>query len=835
MVKDGRFVKAIPRTEYDYRPTIMASEGAVSRTYHSTRVRYPFVRKSYLENLNGDRKPELRGRESFVRVDWDTALGLVSKAILDTIDSHGNQGIFSSSYGGWAHGGVLTPNVLQGRFFNTIGGQSVTVGDYSGGASQVSLPHIVGDMEVYSRQTSWWQILKETEIFVLVGVDIDKNGRVEGRVTDHGMYPHWEAIQKAGVKFISINPQYTTTDQWMNAEWVKIVPNTDTALFLAMAYHIYTKGMHDQAFLDKYTVGAQRYIDYLVGKDPDGSPPKTPEWAAQITGLSADKIRELAELFITKRTEIAGAWSLQRAHHGEMVHWAMINFTCMTGAFGSPGGGVGFSWHWGQGGTLASGAILPGGIPQGKNPVAGICPAGRITEMLENPGKKFMRNGNTFTYPDVGMIYNAGNNVLSHQQDTNRLLKAMQKARTFVNQDPWWVASSRFADIVLPATTTVERDEVSSGNTYSNDKVFAMKKVIEPVGESLDDFEIFRRLAAIFGTEQQFTDGKEVMDIVKESYAKTSASKTTPFEKFWDVGVVQLPVPPEQRDWVRHGDFRTDPEKNPLQTRSGKVEMFSQSIDEMNIDDCPGMPKWLEPAEYLGNAKPGQVHVVSPHPYNRIHSQFAQAKIRAELNIQDREFVLISIEDARKHGIEDGDLVELSNERGAVIAGARVTDKIMEGVVSLYEGAWVQFDSKGRCNSGSINTLTSERRSSGLSQANTANTCIAFLKKAENVEGPNLAYEPPITFESEVVSLDENIYNLDRADGLAEKFTANMEPGEKIFYQRCTLCHVPQDPRSHTKKEWVGLTNSMFPRAGLEDEERKLVLEWLFENAKDGS
>ena len=101
--------------------------------------------------------------------------------------------------------------------------------------------------------------------------------------------------------------------------------------------------------------------------------------------------------------------------------------------------------------------------------------------MLENPGKDFTHNGTVHKYPDVHMIYNAGNNFASHQQDTNRLLKAMEKVHTVVCQDPWWTASARFADIVLPATSTLERDEISSGGTYSKDKVFAMRKAIEPL------------------------------------------------------------------------------------------------------------------------------------------------------------------------------------------------------------------------------------------------------------------------------------------------------------------------------------------------------------------
>ena len=833
VVQDGTFTKAIPRTEFDPRPTKMITEGTVSRTYHKTRVLYPYVRKSYLENLDGDRKPELRGKEPFVRVDWDTALDLTAKAILDTIDSHGNEGIFSSSYGGWAHGGVLTPNVLQGRFFNLIGGMSVTVSDYSGGAGQVVMPHILGDMEVYSRQTSWWQILQNTELFVLVGTDPHKNGRAEGGTTDHSMFPRWEVIRDSGVKFVSINPQFTTSDEWLRAEWMKIIPNTDTALFLAMSQHVHEKGMHDQTFLDKYTVGADRFISYLYGED-DGIK-KTPAWASKITGIPEEDIVALAEECATKRTQFAGSWAIQRAHHGEMPYWAITSFAAMTGQIGLPGGGVGFSWHWGQGGALFAQARAPGGLPQGRNRVVSFCPASRINEMLHNPGKEFRRNGGTFTYPDVQMIFNSGNNFMSHQQDTNELIRGMQKCHTVVCVDPWWVASANFADIILPATTTVERDEISSGGTYSKDKVFAMRQVIEPLGESLDDFEIFRRLAERFAVDSQFTDYMDRIDIIRAAYSKSTASEYTDFEEFWANGVVRVPQPTEEREWVRHGDFRRDPEAHPLSTRSGKVELYSEAIAEMELPDCPPMATWLEPAEYLGDAEEGQVHVVSPHPYNRIHSQFAQSDLRHELNVQDREFLLISKEDAESRGIADGDLVELYNDRGATIAGARVSDKIMPGVVSLYEGAWLSFDSKGRCNSGSINVLTSSRASSELSQACSANSCLAYMRKAEDVEGPNRAYEPPERLDQEVVSIPAETLGLERAYSITDSFMADMEPGERLYYEACTLCHIPQDPKSHTKLQWESITRSMFPNAGIEGEDQKLILDFLYRNAKDAS
>ncbi len=837
-VKNGK-IDSIAAQSSDKMPTPMLLDGVKARTYDKSRVAGPMVRKSYLEwamnGYRGSNHPERRGKEEFVRVSWETALGLSAKAILDTIEKYGNEGCFSSSYGGWSHAGIFRPNVLQGRFFNLLGGSSMTTGDYSAGAGQIILPMVMGDMEVYSAQTAWEQLRDNTELFVFVGCDPNKNNRIEYTVCDHEMYAGWDAIKAAGCKFLSINPQVTTTDEKMGSEWVRIVPNTDSALFMAMSYHLLSHNKHNQAFIDKYTVGFDRYAAYLNGKDADGSPAKTPEWAEKITGIPAARIRELAELMASKRTQIGVAWSLQRAHHGEMPYWAIVNFCCMLGNIGLPGQGVGFSWHYGGGGTAQSGGTAPRGMSQGRNAVKKICPASRISEMLLNPGKEFTYNGSKYTYPKkINLIYNAGVNFISHQQDLNELIRAMRTVQTVIVQEPWWTGSTRWADIVLAATSTVERNDISSAGTYSIDKIYAMKQIIAPVGEALDDFEIFRRLAELCGVEYAFTEGKTQLDYVKLAYEGSSAAKDTPFEQFWEAGMAPIKVPEAAHKWVRHADFRADPVKNPLHTPTGKIEMYSATIDKMQLSDMPPMPKWMPPAEYLGNAKKGDVHVVSPHPFNRLHSQMNNAEpVRKLYAVQTREPLTLSRQDAEAHGIKDGDLVELYNQRGAVVVGARVSDNIMPGVVSLYEGAWPQLDSKGRCNNGQINFITSSRRASGLTQATTANTCVASLRKCTDADkGGTRAFEPPKILEKRELKLDPKTLGLERAAKLRERATASLSPGEKIFFQRCTVCHGPRDPGQFTQKQWQGITQSMFPRAGLNDDEKKLVMDFLMKNAK---
>ncbi|MGS0689272.1 molybdopterin-dependent oxidoreductase [Shewanella sp. 30m-9] len=829
IVKEGVLIGVQPLKDIDPFPTKMLLEGILSRTYSDTRVKYPMVRKSYFENPLGDHKPHLRGKEPFIRVDWNTAMAMVSTAIANTIAKHGNQAIFSSSYGGWSHAGLMRPQTLQGRFFNLIGGQSACSGDYSAGASEVILPHVIGDMEVYSPQTAWQVIEDNTELMLLVGCDPYKTNRIEFRVADHAMHKHWQAFAEKGIEFISINPQQTQTDKAMGSEMINIRPNTDVALFTAMSFHIYQSDLYDKAYLDKYTVGFDRYLNYLKGVDDNT--PKTPEWAEEITGVSAKQIRKLAEQVVKKRTQICAGWSLQRAQHGEMIHWAIINFAAMAGKIGKPGEGAGFSWHYGNGGMPQSGKKMPAGLSQGRNPITARCPVVLISDMLNNPGSNYTRNGQTLKFPNAKLIYNAGNNLLSHQQNTNELIQALNNnVETIINQDPWWCASSLYADIVLPSTTTLERNDISSGGTYSNNKIYAMKQVIKPVGESWNDYEIFSALAKIFNVQQQFTENKTFMQHLKDAYAASDASES--FDSFWLKGVTHLSTPKTANDWVRHRDFYLDPAKHPLHTPSGKIELYCEQIESYHLPDCPPMPEWIPPAEWLGNAKPDQVHVLSPHPWMRLHSQMANADVNRYESVDGRQFALINKDDAAHRGIKDGDLIEVYNERGALLAGAKIADNVMPGVIYIHEGAWLQLDKKGRCNSGSINMLTSARPSSGLSQGTSANTCLAAFKKCLDPESPNKAYQAP---KIETLKQPFDIKSLGLAAALKSIKSVKQQvqsKGEKIFYHACTMCHAAPNPADHSYKQWQGITRSMFPRAGLNPDEQAEVLKFLQQHAK---
>jgi len=235
--------------------------------------------------------------------------------------------------------------------------------------------------------------------------------------------------------------------------------------------------------------------------------------------------------------------------------------------------------------------------------------------------------------------------------------------------------------------------------------------------------------------------------IYKRSYAKKSMGIS--FEKFWEEGVVKYDVPASAHNYVRHEAFRKDPIKNALKTETGKIQIFSDKFASFKYADFKGHPTWFEPAEWLGNkelTKKYPLHLVSPHPTYRVHSQLDNTWVQGAHKIQGREPIRISPNDAKKFGVKDGEIVEVYNDRGAVLAGVVITNTIRDGVVAIEEGAWYSPDNASeentRCNSGQANLLTSSRPTSSMAQATTANTVLVSIRKAGVVKA-NLAYMPP--------------------------------------------------------------------------------------------
>lgn len=698
--------------------------------HHATRVARPSIRKGWLES----RDRQHRGSDDFVELPWDEALDITAQEIERVRSSHGNGSIFGGSYG-WASAGRFHHAQSQvHRFLNGIGGYVASFGSYSTGCAQAIMPHVFGVEFLkftYENQDGWQTIHDHTETLVMFGGINSKNSKVSmGGVTEHATGDWLKRYIKDGMRCINVGPQRSDAPE--GCEWLPVRPGSDTALMLALAYVIQTEGFSDTAFLARCTVGFERFLPYLLGES-DGQP-KTPDWAAPLCGVAADDIRALARRMASTRTLITVAWSLQRAEHGEQPYWMSAVLAAMLGQIGLPGGGVGYGYG-AIGGIGKSFVGLRGmTFSQGRNPVKQVIPVARIGDMLRNPGQPFDFNGRHEPYPDIKLIYWAGGNPYHHHQDLNALHEAWKTPDTVIVNEPWWTATAKRADIVFPATTPYEREDIGRSNL--DDYLFHMPRLIPPVGEARDDYDIFAGLAARLGTEAEFTEGKTSQEWVAELYgtyremAADSGIEVPDLGTLRDQNWVHLPIQAKGPNRTLFAPFREDPDAAPLATPSGRIEIFSETIAGFGYADCPGHPVWLPPSEWLGHATAAHpLHLVSPQPADKLHSQLESAL--ADVPGARPEVLVIHPQDAKTRGIETGDLLRVFNARGACRARALVSDGVRSGVVALPTGAWYGDPGGNLDPDGNPNVLTLDVGTSRLGQGCSAHTALVDVKKLE--------------------------------------------------------------------------------------------------------
>ena len=371
--------------------------------------------------------------------------------------------------------------------------------------------------------------------------------------------------------------------------------------------------------------------------------------------------------------------------------------------------------------------------------------------MLLNPGAAYDYNGQRLTYPGIRLVYWCGGNPFHHHQDLARLREAFARPETVVVHDPFWTATARHADIVLPATMTIERDDYGSGQ---NDRMFfPMPALTRPHGEARDDYAIFAGLADRLGVGKDFTEGRTAMDWLRHLYDEwqgklAERGRAVPgFDEFWASDGLELPVASEPQ--VAFADFRADPEGHPLTTPTGKIEIFSETIDSYRYPDCPGHPVWREPDEWLGSpaARRFRLQLVANQPRSRLHSQLDVGAYSQSLKIAGREPVRLHPADAAARGLRDGDLVRIFNDRGACLAGLAVDEAVRPGVAQLSTGAWYDPDpaNPGFCRHGNPNVLTADRPSSTLSQGCTGQLALVEIEPYHGIPPELSVTRPPAT------------------------------------------------------------------------------------------
>ena len=713
---------------------------------HRARIAQPMVRRGWLEN--GPGPDDRRGRDEYVPMSWAAVLDLLGNELIRVRDGFGPGAIFGGSYG-WASAGRFHHAQSQiHRFLNVAcGGYVKSVNSYSSGSSQVLIPHIIGDYEdLTKRNVSWEQVAEHSEIVIAFGGMSLKNSMVAGgSVSKHLERGAMRRAAERGCEFVLVSPLEADLPDEARAEWISCIPASDTALMMAIVHTLVVEGLHDRAFLEHYTVGWPIFEDYLLGRT-DGQP-KDAAWAAPLTGVAANAILALARRLAGKRALVVVSHSLQRAKRGEQPVWMGMVLAAALGQIGLPGGGYAYAL-----GAIAYYGRRFNAVPiptlsQGRNGVRDFIPVARISDMLLHAGETYRYNGETRTYPSIKLVYWAGGNPFHHHQDLNRLRKAFAQLDTLVVHELAWTATARHADFVLPCTMTLEREDI--GGSSNDPLLVPMRPVVPPYGEARDDYAIFADLAERLGARAGFTEGRSVREWLEHLYEPTReglASKGLPapsFAEFWDSNGYELPQEPDDGGKLRA--FRDDPEGGPLPTPSGKLEIYSERIASFGEADCPGHPVWLGSLYQPDETTP--YVLLANQPRTRLHSQFDFGGHSEGAKHRGREVARMHPDDAGVQGIKGGDIIRLSNERGACLAGVVLTERIRRGVVQLPTGAWYDpvdpDEDKPLCVHGNPNVLTRDIGTSALAQGCTGQLTTVRVERFRGNLPPIQAHDPP--------------------------------------------------------------------------------------------
>jgi anaerobic dimethyl sulfoxide reductase subunit A len=662
-----------------------------------------------------------RGKGAFERISWDEAMDTVASEIKRVRDTYGPAALLFLCSIGSSFTKLNTSGLIE-NVLNRTGGCS---GVWGGSSAQAGL---FSDMMTYG-EFSWTNSrddLLNSRLIILWGW----NPAVSSTYDNTRYY--LSRAREAGIRIIAVDPRYTDSVATYANEWIYLRPGTDAALLIAMAYVIITDNLHDQAFLDRYTVGFERFKDYVLGRE-DGTP-KTPVWAEAITGVPANKIADFAkEYALTKPAALMAGAAPGRTAFGEQYHRAAVTLAAMTGNIGVSGGnapGAGILCVFPA--PVKIGPHVADRMTEGAdNPVDRLYPprknaywynrlphaiwyfggpsSGRISRFHVADAILRGREGG---YPvDYKMIYITHTNYVNQGPNSNKSAEALKKLEFVAVTEQFMTATAKYADILLPASTDFESVDVSDGGmglTYGYHD-----RVIESVGEPRSTFEIAKELAARLGLANWSTKTEEewVREIVEE------CEDIPDYEEFRKQGYHKLSLP---RPFIGFKEKIDDPEHSPFRSRSGKIEIYSQEIADVGDPLLPPIPKYIEAWEGPNDA------LARKYPLQLLTTQFKRRGLSRFdtvpwLRELDPQAVLINTDDAAGRGINDGDVVRVFNDRGQMIIPAKVTPRIMPGVVDVPEGAWYAPDESGVDRGGCANVLTKDEISpAGAFCSNTA-------------------------------------------------------------------------------------------------------------------
>ncbi|MBS6694271.1 MAG: molybdopterin-dependent oxidoreductase [Firmicutes bacterium] len=688
---------------------------AYGHTYlTSKRLRFPMERIA------------ARGEGKFRRISWEEAVSKIAEATRLTKKEYGPGSRFVINAAG------VSAAIRGDRFMKNLlsldGGYLDYYNYYSAACAAYIAPYIYGKVRAGNHESTY----VDSKLIIMWGFN---------PATCHyglGTKDYFMKAKEKGAKIIVIDPRMSDTVMTMADTWIPIRPSSDTALIDAMAHTIWQEGLQDQQFMDKFCIGFDE--DHMPDSVPTGESyhshvfglrdgiEKTPQWAEKITGIPASVIRELAiEYACTKPAALLPGFAPQRTLVGEQVCRGFVALACMTGNVGLSGGSTGIPY-------LKEGHDAPG-MSLLDNPYPGKIPVFQWTRAIDRPDTVNPEytglKGVSKLDSGIKIIYSLASGIVMNQHsnsnDTKRILQTEGKLSYLILSDLFMTPSAKFADILLPGVSFFEIDNIPSP-WADDDYLLYNHHITEPLFKGRFEYEWIREVARLLGLKREFDCGLSGADQwLRYVYDQCRRSETE-LPEFDEFKEKSFYVYKSHKPLVNFSENIN--EGVPFNTPSGKIEIFSKTLYDMNRpEDIPGSPGHIYcvegPEDPLKEKYPLQL--IAYHTKRRCHSQNEENSLLKEL---DPTALWINPADASARGISDGDMAEVFNDRGIIRIPAKVTRRIAAGTVAVSEGGWYRLAGDGADVGGCINTLTMTDKATPIANGNPQHTNLTDVRKA---------------------------------------------------------------------------------------------------------